>query len=470
VNRIFFTIPPFLLVLLLVVGCTSQADVVPTVVPPTITPTPPPVLTCATVDAAWGQDWVLVLEALAALQAQGATCGAEPLASKQYAAHFNYAAALEAQGNREDAVIHYEAAYTIDPGRAEAIEALARLGQLPDPTPVACENSTPPPDLETAEIPDLTQFVTITNQTIALNGEPFGIRGVNYYPRHAPWDRFLEEAEPAEMATELDLIQGAGFNTIRIFLRYDALFTCEPELAIPNPVGFARLDTLLQLAEERDLRVMVTLNDLPDLRFRPLYTDWERYDAQTVYIVRRYRHQHSIIAWDLRNEGDLDYGARTGDSAKFSQDVVMAWLAHSSALVREQDPYHLITAGWWGDPAATSPYVDFLSFHHWSNADELQARIEAYQESATKPLVLQEVGYHSWAEAPADARTEEAQAELLGAVVNVAEVQGLAGWMIWSAFDYVPEPGQPPNYEHFFGIWRVDGTPKTGLDILQLNE
>jgi len=345
------------------------------------------------------------------LERQGTTCGAEPLASKRYAAHFNYATTLESQGDVSGAVTHYEAAYAIDPGRAEALDALARLGHLPNPTPVACDDPTPPADPTPSEAPDGTQFVTVTEDAFDLNGKPFLIRGVNYYPRHAPWNRFLEVANPAEMATELDLIQSAGFNTIRIFLRYDALFTCEPEQAIPNEAGFARVDALLHLAQARDLRVMVTLNDLPDLRFRPLYTDWERYDAQTVYIVQRYRHQPIIIAWDLRNEGDLDYGARTGDSPKFSQADVMAWVAHISTLIREHDPYHLITAGWWGDPAVTTPYVDFLSFHHWSNAAELQARIEAYQANADKPLLLQEVGYHSWAEAPADARTEEAQAE-----------------------------------------------------------
>lgn len=58
----------------------------------------------------------------------------------------------------------------------------------------------------------------------------------------------------------------------------------------------------------------------------------------------------------------------------------------------------------------------------------------------------------------------------LGEVVTVAEAKGVAGWMIWSAFDYLPEPGQPPNYEHFFGIWRTDGTPKPALDILRVEE
>lgn len=461
VNRIYLTIAQFVIALWLVACATPVIPPTPTAPPPLPSAIP---ISCATVEAAWGQDWLVAIAALETLQAQGVHCGAEPLASKAYAAHFNYAATLEAQNEREEAIAHYEAAYRIDPGRAEALDALERLGHLPDPTPVACADPTPPRDPAPPQAADLSEFVTITGNQLTFNGTPFVIRGVNYYPRHAPWQRFLEAAEPAEMATELDLIQGAGFNTIRIFLHYEALFTCVPEAAIPNEAAFAKVDALLHLARERGLRVMVTLNDLPDLRFRPLYTDWERYDAQTVYIVRRYRNEPLIIAWDLRNEGDLDYGARAGDSPKFSQDEVIAWLAHLAALVREHDPHHLITAGWWGDPAATAPYVDFLSFHHWSAADALAERINQYQAEAEKPLFLQEVGYHSWAEAPTDARTEAEQARLLSEVVQVVEAKELAGWMVWSAFDYQPEPGQPANYEHFFGLWRVDGTPKAILD------
>lgn len=467
--RLLLTIAHFGIVFLILVGCAPQHPTLPsTIVVPTITATP--AITCATVEAAWGQDWEGVLEALRTLQAEGAVCGAEPLASKQYAAHFNYAASLEAQGNITSAVAEYEAAYRLDSGRLEALDALDRLGHLPEPTPVACDDPTPPADPAPIEAPDVTEFVTVTSSNLTLKDEPFPIHGVNYYPRHAPWHRFLERADPSEMAVELDLIEGARLNTLRIFLRYDALFTCEPELAIPNEAGFAKVDALLSLAQARDIRVIVTLNDLPDLRFRPLYTDWERYDAQTIHIVRRYRNNPTILAWDLRNEGDLDYGARAGDTPRFTRDEVLTWLAHVSALVRKHDPNHLITAGWWGDPADTSPYIDFLSFHHWSNAQELATRIEEYQKAADKPLLLQEIGYHSLAEAFVDARSEATQATLLSEVLSVTEQTNLAGWMVWSAFDYVPEVGQPPNYEHFFGIWRTDGTPKPAVEILRVNE
>jgi hypothetical protein len=169
--------------------------------------------------------------------------------------------------------------------------------------------------------------------------------------------------------------------------------------------------------------------------------------------------------WDLRNEGDLDYGAR-GDAARFTQQQVIDWLAHTSALVREHDPYHLITAGWWGDPTETAPYVDVLSFHHWSTSIQLNVRIDSY-EKPDKPLLLEEVGYHSWTDAPIMGQNAEQQAQMLADAIEEAEAQHLAGWLIWTAFDFEPMPGQPYNFEHFFGLWTVDLAPKPALEAEQ---
>ena len=447
---------------------TQTPAVIEIVEEPTVTPVEL-TYSCADVDANWGNNWEVVIEALAQLIANNQNCGAEPLSSKKYAAHFTYGVSLENEGDLENAVAQYQAALLIDPQRVEALKELMRLDALPEPTPAACQSTSAPlPDPVPANPPNLSQFVTVEGDQLQLNGQLFKVRGVNYYPRHAPWHRFIEEADMVEVATELDLIKQAGFNTIRVFLRYEPLFTCRPEDAIPNEENFAKVDQLFALARERDLQMIVTLNDLPDLTFRPLYSDWPHYDTQTIYIVRRYRNVPNILAWDLRNEGDLDYGVRPGDEPKFSQDEVMNWLAHTSELVLENDPNHLLTAGWWGDPTITAPYVDILSFHHWFEADQLQARIDDYQQRNDKPLMLQEVGYHSWADAPHDQREGSGQADILGRVANVAVAEDISGWVVWTAFDFVPKAGEPYNFEHFFGLWQTDLTPKPALQVLPL--
>jgi hypothetical protein len=422
-----------------------------------------PLATCADLNAAWGQDWPVTIETLEQLIQAGQSCGEEPLPSKKYAAHFIYATSLEEQGDIEAAVPHYRAALAIDPQRKEALGALVRLEALPQPTPPTClSTSTPLPDPAPAETADPTRFVTVGEGGLQLAGEPFTIRGLNYYPRQAPWERFLTEADPAAMAEELDVIQAAGFNTLRIFLWYQPLFTCQPEDAIPNEATFARLDTLFRLADERGLKLIVSLNDLSDLIFRPLYTDWAHYDAQTVYIVRRYRHEPSLLAWDVRNGGDSDPIDMPG---RFTEEDLTRWLAHISGLIREHDPHHLLTAGWVGDPRPTEPYVDLLAFQHWDEADELAKRLADYTKDETKPLLLIAAGEHSWPNDPNSPQDETSQAGYLQQIVDLAEAQKI-GWVLWTAFDFVPTPGQPENYNFYFGLWHTDLSPKPALQVL----
>ncbi|MBN1314971.1 MAG: cellulase family glycosylhydrolase [Anaerolineales bacterium] len=476
-----FSRPAILIIgLSLLAACRTATRTVPTEVTPDpgvtiahsslpeVTATPVG-CTCTTLAENWESDWPATLAALDCLTAHDQTCGEEPLSSKKYAARYNYAVSLEIQGDLDAAIVQYQAAFLIDAARGEALNALVRLDALPEPTPPTCLSSFTGNDPSPVETPDIGSFVQVRGDQFWLNEHPFTVRGVNYYPRHAPWHKFLTEAEFSEIEIELDLIRQAGFNTIRVFLWHEPLFTCNPDEAIPNEAVFARIDAFLNLAGERDLKLIVTLNDLPDLLYRPLYIDWAHYDAQIVYIVRRYRNEAGIVAWDLRNEGDLDYGARTGDDARFSQQEVIDWVAHAGQLVRENDPYHLITAGWWGDPAITGPYVDFLSFHHWSGAPEIEARLDEYKQRTEKPLLLEEIGYHSWAGAPQGARDEVAQAELLAQAIGAVENQGIAGWMVWTAFDFAVEPGQTATYENYFGLWSTDLDPKPALDVLPLH-
>lgn len=188
----------------------------------------------------------------------------------------------------------------------------------------------------------------------------------------------------------------------------------------------------------------------------PIYTDWARYDAQTAFIVKRYQNEPTILAWDLRNEGDLDY-------AEFGRRVVLDWLAHASEVVRANDPQHLLTAGWFSNAAETAPFVDVLSFHHWRTASELINRIEQLRAQTDQPILLEEVGYPSavnW--------DEIEQAQRLQDVLGIAEQHGLAGWMVWAAFDFPPPDPQTTNVQYFYGLWRLDLSPKPALDVIAL--
>ncbi len=423
--------------------------------------------TCSDLDAAWG-DWPAAIDVLQRLINSGQSCGPELLESKLYAAHFNYAVSLEGDSDAGKAVTEYLAAFALDPRREDALKALVRLNALPTATPSPCApldpDSAPPP----ASTADESALVRVDGQHLVLDGQPFRIRGVNYYPRHTPWDRFLAQADPLQMKTEINLIAGTGFNAIRIFLWYQPLFDCRNGQTVPDEATFGTLDTLLGLAAARGLKVLVTLNDLPDLYITPLYTADSTSDALTAYIVRRYRDNPAIFAWDVRNEADLDYRPGRDGIVRFARGDVLEWLGRTSRVIRANDPNHLITAGWWGNPTETSPDVDFLSFHHWEAPELLAGRIDAYQAANDKPILLEETGYSSWATGAQSGYEPQGQADALKQMVQTAEEKGLAGWMIWTAFDFEPAPGQVETYEHHFGLWTLDLAAKPALQALPL--
>jgi endo-1,4-beta-mannosidase len=312
---------------------------------------------------------------------------------------------------------------------------------------------------------NLTEFVTLTDGNLTVGDEPFLVRGVNYYPSRYPWRRFLTETDRNTLQTELAMMQDAGFNSLRVFLWNEALFNCEGNGAVPDPDAFARLDMILQESAAYNFRLIVTLNDLPDLSDHVLYLNPPHIEAQTEFIVNRYREEPAILAWDLRNEGDIDYdGFNAFDQGAFAQDVVIDWLAETSEQVRGLDRNHLITAGWRYNEHHTIPYVDFISFHHWRDANSLADRLNRI--GYDKPVLLQEFGYTTFD------RTPEEQGDTIYDVIRLVENDhpDKLGWMIWTAFDFpltaTCYPGEcvsADNREHYFGIWTQDYTPKPAI-------
>lgn len=314
----------------------------------------------------------------------------------------------------------------------------------------------------------MADFVRLREGRFTIADEVFVVRGVNYYPAQYPWRRFLTETNVPEIEPELALMRETGFNTLRIFLWHEALFQCPGSPAVPNVGVVQRLDQIIQTAAAYDFRLIVTLNDLPDLEHYVLYENPPHTMQQIDYIVSRYRDEAAILAWDVRNEGDIDYGSISNRPAVVERETVLNWLETTSANVRALDANHLITAGWYLQAEDTAPYVDFVSFHHWTGAEDLSARIEPIRSVTDKPILLQEVGYSTARMWP------EGQARTLQTIIDWSNAQNLLGWMIWTAFDYptdrtcFPSPCQSPdNAEHYFGILTSDYRPKPAVAVVE---
>jgi len=337
--------------------------------------------------------------------------------------------------------------------------------------PVAtAQDCDPPTELEPYISTDIRPFITLDEHLFMSGDAPFTVYGINYYPQPYPWRRFLNESDMETIETEFGMMQEIGINTLRIFLWHEALFGCLGTGIYPEEAAFSRLDNIMRLATEYDFRLIVTLNDLPDLTVYPLYDNPAHTQTQTRYIIERYRDESAILAWDLKNEGDIDYGSRGIFETKVARLKVLRWLNDTSELVRTIDDNHLITAGWLNDAQSTASAVDFISFHHWTSVDDLERRLRAIELSTDKPILLQEVGYSTH---HANI-TDGVQAELLDEVFQTTRDHNLLGWMIWTAFDFnltescYPSPCQSPdNAEHDFGIWTVDYQPKPAVEMIR---
>ncbi len=313
-----------------------------------------------------------------------------------------------------------------------------------------------------------TDFARIQDGQFWIGDALFVVRGVNYFPVYYPWRRFLTESDLDAIDAEFALLEDAGLNTIRTFLWYEPMFTCPGSGAVPVAAVFQRLDGIIQAAADHNLRIILTLNDTPDLDDYPLYTSPVHVHRQTAFIVERYRDEATILAWDIRNEGDIDYGTRDGDEeALFPREQVLDWVAAATAQVYDLDPNHLLTAGWMRDAESTAPYVDFVSFHHWWDADNLRQRIAELREATDKPILLEEFGYTTLP------MSEDDQGLTIEAIIDAAEAENTLGWLIWTAFDFpLDSTCLPPacpdveNQQHHYGIWHADYTLKPAAQML----
>src|SRR5579859_4363890 len=420
---------------------------------------------CADLDSAWGSDWPRAIHDIEKAHAQSGQCDGVDAGQKLYPAYYNYGASLEARGNLDAALKAYRNALAVNPHGAEAALALRKHNVFTPVAPPACPSS----QISAAQaaiqpyVPQIRGgFAVASGSAFVLNGKLFHVRGINYYPARAPWRRFLTDSNVDAVGKDFDLIRAAGFNTLRIFLDYDVLFDCPGGDAAPKADAFARLDGIIVQAARHGFHLIVTLNDLPDLTAQPLYLAPETAAARTRYIVTRYAAEAAILAWDVRNEGDLDY-----TRSDFPASVVFDWLASTVALVHRSDPNHLTTAGWAQDGLSTARVVDVVSFHHYGDALSLGLKIAGLKSGITKPILVEELGYSTFG------GDEAQQATTLQEAVSTAEAAG-AGWLIWTAFDFPPDATcTPPNCpdpesgEHHFGLWHSDGSPKPAVAAIK---
>ena len=210
------------------------------------------------------------------------------------------------------------------------------------------------------------------------------IKGINYYPRASPWDMFGNKFNSDTVSKDFKIIKDANLNSIRIFVPYEDFGK-----ANVKPEKLNKLIQVLDLAEAKNIKVIITLFD-----FYGDYSvlNWTLNQRHAETIVSALKKHPALLAWDIKNEPNLDFESR-------EKELVIAWLDKMIDLVKSIDSKHPITIGW--SNAASAPILkdklDLISFHYYEGLDNLEGTYKNIKlEIPDKPIAITEFGLSSY--------------------------------------------------------------------------
>lgn len=159
-------------------------------------------------------------------------------------------------------------------------------------------------------------------------------------------------------AREIELLAEWGFNSARVLLHYETLFSRDGQTA--DLVQFAELDRLVAAAIENDVHLNILLSEIPgrNVTNADASTNWESWadldlfinpekQEQTLHIYRtlaaRYKDIPNFNLSITPFFEALNYNRSTGLPApEYTPDDVAAFLGRAIDAIREEDPDRLI--------------------------------------------------------------------------------------------------------------------------------
>jgi len=294
-----------------------------------------------------------------------------------------------------------------------------------------------------------------------INTDSLNIKGINYYPQANPWDMFSKTFCTDTISKDFKVIKNAGLNSIRLFVQYDDFGK-----ANIDKKKLQKLQQTLDVAEENNLKVVLTLFD-----FYGDYSimNWSLNQRHAETIVSAFKDHKAIIAWDIKNEPNLDFKSR-------GKDNVVAWLDNMIDLVRSIDHIHPITIGWSNTQSAPilKDKVDIVSFHYYEDLKGLDTAIKTLKTVIpNKPLVLQEFGLSSysgfWKPFGASNKDQANYYKNIQKLITTNNIQ----FMSWTLYDftYIPKEvvGRLPwrkNAQKHFGFIDFEGNKKEAFKYI----
>ena len=239
------------------------------------------------------------------------------------------------------------------------------------------------------------------------SGQPYIVFGTNYYDPHTGWaPKIWRRFDAEKVLRHFQVMSTLGVNCARIFLTAGSF---QPNAETIDEQSLKKLDTLIKIAGETDIRLLLTGPD--HWEGQPSYWKPDRFAGEAALqaiehfweiVGRRYRGEPAIFAWDLLNEPHLPwfvehwrpywntwlqkkYGSweslkaawddelteverwgnvtvpenrpdsgnpRLRDWQLFRENLADQWVRRQVEALRKADPTHLITVGYiqWSYP------------------------------------------------------------------------------------------------------------------------
>ena len=287
------------------------------------------------------------------------------------------------------------------------------------------------------------------------------IRGINYYPQASPWDMFGDKFDTDTISKDFKIIKKTGLTSIRIFVPYEDFGK-----ANVKPDKLNKLKQVLDVAEAEKLKVVVTLFDFYG-DYSVLNWTLNHHHAKT--IVSNLKDHPALLAWDIKNEPNLDFKSR-------GESLVTSWLDNMIDLVKTTDTTHPVTIGWSNIESASilKNKLDLITFHYYENLDDLENLHKKLRlEIPNKPIVITEFGLSSykgiWNPFGHSEEDQSDYHEKAQAIFNTNNIS----FMSWTLYDFTEIPkevvGRLPwrkQAQGHFGFINQNGETKPAFNYI----
>jgi len=228
--------------------------------------------------------------------------------------------------------------------------------------------------------------------------------GTNYYDHHTGWaPKIWRQFDAQKVREHFRIMRELGVNCARVFLAADNF---QPTAETVEQQSLAKLDTLINIARESGIRLMLTGPD--HWEGQPSYWKPDRFAGENALralerfwdvVGKRYRDELAIFAWDLLNEPELPW---------FIEEWRPLWNAWLQKTYGNRD---VLKTAWgdeltekdrWGEagvpedrPDANNPRLrDWQRFREYLADQWVRRQVEALRKADPTHLIT--IGYIQW--------------------------------------------------------------------------